>query len=597
MAKLKNDELKVVNIRLVESPPLYSDKPIATPDDAVKTTANELKNHDREVFAILNLKTNGKPINLNICSVGTLNASIINPREVFKSAILSNAASFIAIHNHPSGNINPSREDKMVTKRLMECGRLLDIQMLDHIIVGGETGETFSFKREGLFHILEIQGKSYGEMKSKESPSDFTGRKEFTEKDILKLLSQVNAKLEERGQSASILLSGGASMSLMFNRDRLTQDVDAVLLSSNREEFRHLIAEVGAENGLEEDWLNDAVKGFIDFSWQKEFVPTGLSNLTVYSVPADKLLAMKLNAGRTFSKDKEDAIELMNHLKLQSVDEAIDILENSLPGNVLTARTKFFTMETFDEYKRLKERENSMDSLKEVLGKLKETLEVEKTFNIEVTEIFQKVVQVQATSLKEAERMVTKRYRAGDIVLTPDDFVEEQIGAYSDKRAVEKAVTVDKLKDLGKTEQSQAAEGKTKTNENKLYITLPQGLCRQMDSKIKSGEKFNTMIIPKGTVLNGKDIGNALIHPLFMNESKSNSNMMYAAYYPDKMKDSKINLLYPNGTIERVELKELKEAIDTRQAEWKAELQEKQKQHDKQQEVEKTKEKDDETEL
>lgn len=175
-------------------------------------------------------------------------------------------------------------------------------------------------------------------------------KKELTDKDILNLLSEVNDKLHERGKSASILLSGGASMSLLFSRDRVTQDVDAVLLSSDRSEFRNVVSEVGTENGLKEDWLNDAVKGYIDFNWQREFIPIGLSNLTVYSVPADKLLAMKLSSGRSYSKDREDAIELMKHLDIRSPKEALEILEDAVPEQLLTAKTRYFTMETFNEY-------------------------------------------------------------------------------------------------------------------------------------------------------------------------------------------------------------------------------------------------------
>ena len=175
-------------------------------------------------------------------------------------------------------------------------------------------------------------------------------KKELTDKDILNLLSEVNDKLHERGKSASILLSGGASMSLLFSRDRVTQDVDAVLLSSDRSEFRNIVSEVGTENGLKEDWLNDAVKGYIDFNWQREFIPIGLSNLTVYSVPADKLLAMKLSSGRSYSKDREDAIELMKHLDIRSSKEALEILEDAVPEQLLTAKTRYFTQETFNEY-------------------------------------------------------------------------------------------------------------------------------------------------------------------------------------------------------------------------------------------------------
>ena len=116
--------------------------------------ARELATYDREVFAILNLKSNGQIINMNICSVGTLNASLVNPREVFKSCILSNASSFIAVHNHP-GNMpgqkpTPSEEDIQVTEKLRRCGELMEIKMVDHIIVGGGTGDLFSFRSEGL---------------------------------------------------------------------------------------------------------------------------------------------------------------------------------------------------------------------------------------------------------------------------------------------------------------------------------------------------------------------------------------------------------------------------------------------------------------
>ena len=150
MAKAKENRIDVVNVRLVKEPALYSAQPIKTPEDVLRVVADELKSYDREVFAIINLKSNGQIINLNVCSIGTLNASLISPREVMKSAILSNAAAFIALHNHPSGNCSPSSEDIETTRRLAECGEILDIRMLDHIIVAGETGKMLSMKAEGM---------------------------------------------------------------------------------------------------------------------------------------------------------------------------------------------------------------------------------------------------------------------------------------------------------------------------------------------------------------------------------------------------------------------------------------------------------------
>ena len=161
MSKRMGYELKVVNVRLVKEPSLYSPKPVATPREVIDLIADELSQYDREVFAVLNLSTSGRIINLNICSVGCLDAALVSPREVFKSSILSNAASFIAFHNHPSGNVTPSREDMEITKRLRECGDLLGIRMLDHIIVAADTGEIFSFLESGLLERKNEREKAY----------------------------------------------------------------------------------------------------------------------------------------------------------------------------------------------------------------------------------------------------------------------------------------------------------------------------------------------------------------------------------------------------------------------------------------------------
>ena len=126
-----------------------STEKIRSPEDVLKVIANELATYDREIFAVLNLKTNGQPINLNICSMGTLDASVVSPREVFKSTILSNSAAFVAIHNHPSGSLTPSQEDREVTKRLMEACDVIGVRFLDHVIVGSGNSGIYSFRAEG----------------------------------------------------------------------------------------------------------------------------------------------------------------------------------------------------------------------------------------------------------------------------------------------------------------------------------------------------------------------------------------------------------------------------------------------------------------
>ncbi len=93
---------------------------------------------------------------MNIVSQGTLNSTVVSPREVFKSSILSNAAGIIALHNHPSGNPTPSREDYETTKRLKECGDLLDIPLIDHVIVAAGGDKSYSFRE---LDELDIEDK------------------------------------------------------------------------------------------------------------------------------------------------------------------------------------------------------------------------------------------------------------------------------------------------------------------------------------------------------------------------------------------------------------------------------------------------------
>ena len=103
---------------------------------------------DRETFGILLLDTRHRVTALHIVSAGSLNGSIFHPREVFKAAILGNAGALILFHNHPSGDLRPSAEDRAITRRLMEAGKLLGISVLDHLILG-DRGAYASFQEEG----------------------------------------------------------------------------------------------------------------------------------------------------------------------------------------------------------------------------------------------------------------------------------------------------------------------------------------------------------------------------------------------------------------------------------------------------------------
>lgn len=152
----KHFYLNNVAIRLVKEPPLQSDYPLDNPEAVVKLMAETLKDYDREVFAVINLQADLRPINVNIVSVGALEQSLVHPREVLKSTILSNASCVMLCHNHPSGRLSPSKEDIAVTDRLAQVCGLLGVRLVEHVIVGrGE--EYYSFHEKGIMPIPEIK--------------------------------------------------------------------------------------------------------------------------------------------------------------------------------------------------------------------------------------------------------------------------------------------------------------------------------------------------------------------------------------------------------------------------------------------------------
>ena len=140
--------IDIVSIKMVkESSFLYQTRTISSPKDAYEMIKEQLEGLDREQFIIACLNTKNEPTNISVVSVGTLNKAIVHPREVFKTAILSNAASIMAFHNHPSGETTPSQQDIQLTNRLYEAGELIGIKLLDHLIIGD--GTFTSLKEKG----------------------------------------------------------------------------------------------------------------------------------------------------------------------------------------------------------------------------------------------------------------------------------------------------------------------------------------------------------------------------------------------------------------------------------------------------------------
>ena len=136
-------KIEQVSIRLVKDAPLYSDEPLNSPDKVVKALAKELSEMDREVICIVNMNAKSVAINYTIASVGTITNAITCPRELLKSSILSNASGMIMLHNHPSGDPSPSKEDISITNRIHEASLIMNIPLVDHIIIGDNNYMSF----------------------------------------------------------------------------------------------------------------------------------------------------------------------------------------------------------------------------------------------------------------------------------------------------------------------------------------------------------------------------------------------------------------------------------------------------------------------
>ena len=137
-----------VRLRLAEASPLYTAEPMDCPSAAVRAVRQFLRDLDREYVLVVDLDTKLKPVNFSVVSIGSINSSIAPIQNIVKTAILSNCCNIMLFHNHPSGSPEPSREDEALTRRLAEACKLMEIELLDHVIVAGANGNYFSFREE-----------------------------------------------------------------------------------------------------------------------------------------------------------------------------------------------------------------------------------------------------------------------------------------------------------------------------------------------------------------------------------------------------------------------------------------------------------------
>ncbi|OFP26751.1 RadC family protein [Staphylococcus sp. HMSC068H08] len=139
-------EINIVSLQMVKTGTLsYLKNRISSPEDAAEIMRSFIGNSDREHLILICMNSKNEPTHIQTLSIGSINKKVVHPREIFKAAILSNANSIMLGHNHPSGDVQPSNEDIEATKRLYDVGKLIGIDVLDHIIF---TDDSFTSLKE-----------------------------------------------------------------------------------------------------------------------------------------------------------------------------------------------------------------------------------------------------------------------------------------------------------------------------------------------------------------------------------------------------------------------------------------------------------------
>jgi DNA repair protein RadC len=140
--------IKVKSLEVREIEYSYDKRPkINSMDDVVQIVKPMIADSNKEFFMALYLNTKNGVLKQEVISIGSLNANIVHPREIFKTACMISASSIIVAHNHPSGDPLPSREDIEITKKLHEAGKMMGIELLDHVIIGHD--RNYGFKESG----------------------------------------------------------------------------------------------------------------------------------------------------------------------------------------------------------------------------------------------------------------------------------------------------------------------------------------------------------------------------------------------------------------------------------------------------------------
>ena len=244
---MNKKDFDLVGVRLVPERKLYSEKEIVCSSDAVALLSKELGEHDREVFCVLHLSTRGLPLSASITSMGELTSTLVHPREVFKSAVLSSAAGIVLLHNHPIGNLTPSEEDIKTTERIAVCGRVLGIPVVDHIICA-EHGY-ISMRSYGYEHLFNDSENDLNKIRECETPEIRLSEDKDEEYSSLKITREIN------GMEMEIPLTKDELSEAFFEQQRIWDESYVRNYLSDRSTDKERRLEFKAQHGVDVDFL------------------------------------------------------------------------------------------------------------------------------------------------------------------------------------------------------------------------------------------------------------------------------------------------------------------------------------------------------
>ena len=244
---MNKKDFDLVGVRLVPERKLYSEKEIVCSSDAVALLSKELGEHDREVFCVLHLSPRGLPLSASITSMGELTSTLVHPREVFKSAVLSSAAGIVLLHNHPSGNLTPSEEDIKTTERIAVCGRVLGIPVVDHIICA-EHGY-ISMRSYGYEHLFNDSENDLNKIRESETPEIRLPEDKDEDYSSLKISREIN------GKEMEIPLTRDELSEAFFEQQRIWDESYVRNYLSDRSTDKERRLEFKAQHGVDVDFL------------------------------------------------------------------------------------------------------------------------------------------------------------------------------------------------------------------------------------------------------------------------------------------------------------------------------------------------------